>query len=222
VRPYERFRDFLSGNGVYHIDSAVLYPDLNLTDIFPKTSTHWTKQAAFEMTRQLIDEFKNQSGIAVKQLRYDRLISTPEPPGFGNSETDIFGIVYAGRSSELANAIRDEAYYWPDAYVDDESLPTLGGVLIQGGSFADDISYYLEEYGIADSVKGIRYNNSGDVSAIDWEAELIGVDYVILEINEQFVHNIGGSGPVFGLPDFTGVSPSENIIESLAGYLATG
>jgi hypothetical protein len=219
VRPYERFKNFINADGVNYVDSASVYAGLGLTETFPKTSTHWTKMAAFETARALLYEYQRQTGVSVRMLAYDNLLSGPEPPGFGNSETDIFGIVYAGRSNELANAVRDEAYYWPDVYVSGENLPGLGGVLIQGGSFADDIAYYLENYDIADGVTGIRYNNNNDMASLDFEAALDGVSYVIIEINEQFVHNIGGSGPVFGLPDFTAVNPAENIIEALQTYL---
>jgi hypothetical protein len=219
VRPYERLKNFIEADGVNYVDSASVYAGLGLTDTFPKTSTHWSKSAALETTRALLQEYQRQTGTEIRTLDYDKLLSGTEPPGFGNSETDIFGIVYAGRGGELANAVRDDLYYWPDVYVSGAELPGIGGVLIQGGSFADDVAYYLENYKIADAVMGIRYNNNNDMASLDFEAALDGVDFVIIEINEQFAHNIGGSGPVFGLPDFTALNPAENIIEALQAYL---
>jgi hypothetical protein len=220
VRPYTRFVSELAQNGVFYIDSAELYRALGLRSLFPKTSTHWSKTAAFETTAAVIAEYARQTGTDIKRLAYNTVLQGTEPPGFGNSETDIFGIVYAGKSGELEQAVRDTAYYWPDVYTVGADKPDMGRVWVQGGSFADDIVYYLSEYGAASGVKSIRYNNGNDPSAIDWGAELDGVTLVLLEVNEQFVHNLGGNGPVFGAADFTAHRPGADILEALRDYLS--
>ncbi|MDR0220261.1 MAG: hypothetical protein LBI54_02520 [Lachnospiraceae bacterium] len=219
VRPYQRFLALLAGEGVFFVDSARVYEAAGLTEIFPKTGTHWTKPAAFATVRALIAAYESQTGTPIRNLAYDSIRQSPDPPGFGSSEQDIFGVAYAGRSNERAKAIVDSAYPYPNVYIVGEDQPGIPHMLIQGGSFNDDIVYYLREYGIVSSVTEFRYNNSENV-AIDWAPLLEQTDFVVLEVNEQFVYNMGGSAPVWGLGDFLAYEPGENIIDALYEFLS--
>jgi hypothetical protein len=215
-RPYTRFLEALIDEGVFFIDSASVCKSAGLTNTFPKTSTHWTKPVAFEICLRVIAEYERQTGKQIKRLASNGILRGENPPGFGSAEDDIFGIVYAGKTNELKNAIRDDFYYWPDAYTANETAPSIPRLFIQGGSFADDIIYYFTEYGIAGDLRRIRYNNAG--AGVDWDNELI-TNFVILERNEQFVYHLGGSAPAFGQKDFLAQSASANIIDSLYEFL---
>ena len=217
VRPYTRFLNLLVQQGVYHVDSASLYRAVGLTNTFPKTGTHWTKLAAFETVSAVLKNYETQSGKNIKKLAFDEILSSEEPPGFGNSEKDIFGIVYAGKRNELENAITDELYFWPDAYVINGGNP-IPHVTMQGGSFIDDFVYYFTEYGIVSDITSIRYNNSGNVDSV-WAEIINKTDFIIFEVNEQFIHNMGGNAPSFGQNDYLVRSAGSNIIDALKEYL---
>jgi len=216
-RPYTRFVKALEDEGVFFVDSASVYQEAGLTNTFPKTSTHWSKLAAFETTSAIIAEYERQTGSITKRLAADAILQGTDPPGFGSSETDIFGIVYAGRKTERESAITDNLYYWPNAYVPNKDAPSIPHMLIQGGSFTDDIIYYFTEYEIAADIRKIRYNNAPE-NGIDWANEL-NTSFVLLEVNEQFVYNMGGGAPSWGQKDFLVSDKGFNIIDSLYEYL---
>ena len=42
--------------------------------------------------RAIIAEYEKQSGTEIKRLAADRILSSKNPPGFGNPEQDIYGM----------------------------------------------------------------------------------------------------------------------------------
>ena len=218
VRPYERFVTFLDEAGVYFVDSTRLYKSLGLSNTFPKTGIHWNKFASYETCVAIIAEYERQMGIEVKRLAADEVRYSQNPPGFGNPEMDIFGIVYSGRRRERENAIVDERYYWLDVYTANRDKPSIPHMTIQGGSFTGDFYHYFQSYGIVSNVTAFYYNNGGNMR-INWERELRRTKYVLLEVNEQFVYNMGGVSPAWGQNDIVILPLGENIIDSLRDYL---
>ena len=215
VRPYVRFVKFLKENGVYFIDSSSLYKSLGMTNTFPKTGIHWNRLAAFETCVAIIDEYERQTGTEIKHLAADEIRFSKNPPG---AEQDIFGIVYAGKKKERENAILDDRYYWHDAYTKYPSRPGISHMTIQGGSFTGDFQHYFGGYGIASDITSYYYNNGGDVN-INWKSEIKKTKFVLLEVNEQFVYNMGGVSPSWGQNDIIILDFGPNIIDSLHEYL---
>jgi len=219
IRPYDMFLTLLDEYKINFIDSKTLFASLGLTNTFPKTGTHWTKFAALEAAAAAISAYGNQTGRKTRNLTAAGVFSGKEPPGFGTSETDIFGVAYAGKRGELEYAVTDELYYWPDVQTVDADAGAIGHIFIQGGSFTDDLAYYYTTYGISKNITNIRYNIGGDPEFADWDLEINKTDFCILEVNEQFVYNMGGNAPSFGQNDFMNVSRGANIVESLYTYL---
>ena len=218
VRPYLRFVEFLKEKGVFFVDSTSLYKSLGLTNTFPKTGIHWNKFASFETCVAIIAEYERQTGEEVKHLAADEIRFSKNPPGFGNPEQDIFGIVYSGKKKEKENAIVDEKYYWHDAYTANSSKPAIKHMLIQGGSFTGDFYHYFGSFGIASDMSGYYYNNGGDMN-INWKREIEKTKFVLLEVNEQFIYNMGGNAPSWGQNDIVILDFGPNIIDSLWDYL---
>ncbi|MCL1857645.1 MAG: hypothetical protein FWF92_00210 [Oscillospiraceae bacterium] len=218
IRPYLRFVDFLKEAEVYFVDSSALYKSLGLTNTFPKTGIHWNKFASFETCVAIIAEYERQTGEEIKHLAADEIRFSQNPPGFGNPEMDIFGIVYSGKKKEKQNAIVDEKYYWHDAYTSNTGKPAIKHMLIQGGSFTGDFYHYFGSFGIASEMSGYYYNNGGDID-INWKHEIDKTKFVLLEVNEQFIYNIGGNAPSWGQNDIVILDLGPNIIDSLWEYL---
>lgn len=219
VRPYYRFLQMLIDNGVYHVDSQTVFRDVGLTNTFPKTGTHWNGLASFEVTRAIIAEYGRQRGFEVRQLMTNGVISS-EAPFFGWDQ-DIFTILYAmseeGRR-HIDSAIVDELYFGHDAYLEpDEDKPIIGRILIRGQSFAGIFNHYFRNYGLAESTHMIQMSDS---LATGWPAALEGVDFLLLEVNEQRVYNMGGQPGGWGEFDLQPLRPSRmNTIDFLWDYL---
>ena len=211
VRPYVRFKKMLKDKGVYHIDSSSLYKSIGLTNSFAKTGTHWNKLASFETTRAVMNEIDRQTGRTIEKLVFDEIVKKKTPAPFYANEQDIFNIGYAGNRQAMKDAIIDDWYYWPDVYLEQGGAgDRLGHTIIQGGSFSHDFVYYFKDKKIAKSVTAYYYNNNGNVD-VNWEKEIGKAEFVLFEVNEQHVYNMGG-----GTPGDT----STNIIDSLYFWLA--
>ncbi|MCL2816217.1 MAG: hypothetical protein FWD23_16615, partial [Oscillospiraceae bacterium] len=212
VRPYVRFVKMLAEKGVYHIDSQALYKTIGLTNSFAKTGTHWNKLASFETTRAVMAEIDRQTGRNIEKLVFDEIVAKKTPAPFYPNEQDIFNIGYSGNRQEMRDAIVDDFYYWPDVYLeyDGNGSDRLGHTIIQGGSFSHDFVHYFRDKKIAKSVTAYYYNNDGKVD-VDWAKEIGKAEFVLFEVNEQHVYNMGG-----GVPG----DSSTNIIDSLYFWLA--
>ena len=215
VRPYVRFVKMLEDAGVYFVDSSSLYKTLGMTNTFPKTGIHWNRLAAYETSVAVIAEYERQTGTETKHIKMDGVLFGKNPTG---NEQDIFGIIYSGRRKELEDAIIDDRYYWPDAYTTNTSKPAIKHMIIQGGSFTGDFYHYFGSFGIASDITGYYYNNGGNVD-INWAYEIGRTSFVLLEVNEQFVYNMGGVSPAWGYNDIALLDFGPNIIDSMWEYL---
>ncbi|MCL2813238.1 MAG: hypothetical protein FWD23_01415 [Oscillospiraceae bacterium] len=215
VRPYVRFVKMLEEAGVYFVDSSALYRSLGMTNTFPKTGIHWNRLAAYETSAAVISEYERQTGTETKHIKSDGVLFGKNPVA---SEQDIFGIIYSGRRKEREEAILDDRYYWPDAYTANTSKPAIKHMIIQGGSFTGDFYHYFGSFGIASDITGYYYNNGGDVN-INWSHEIGRTSFVLLEVNEQFVYNMGGVSPAWGYNDIAILDFGPNIIDSMWDYL---
>jgi hypothetical protein len=222
VRPYTMMLERLATSTVHYVDSATVYKEAGLQETFPITGTHWNKLAAFETVKALIACYEEQTGETIRHITADKINSSPNPPGFGNPEQDIFGLVYSSRPN--ANKIVDDKYYWPEIYVENENAERIN-VFIQGGSFTHDFNTYFPMYKISKKLRSVYYNQDdklfADTATADkeWGNYLNGCDYVILECNEQFVRGFGGNAPQWAQADKNGYDIGNRVYESLYDYL---
>jgi len=218
VRPYIRFKQFLTDKNVYFVDSETVLKSVGMTNTFPKTGTHWNKLASYEVTRAVVAEYESQTGTQVQHLASHGIITSNKPCPWNANEQDIFGIVYQGKSSEMKSAIVDDEYYWHDAYLTDTANPKIGRMIIQGGSFTGDFNYYFGSLKLSSGVTSYYYNNGGKVD-INWYSKLRPASFVLLEVNEQFIYNMGGDAPSWGQNDVNILPLGNNIVDSLYNYL---
>ncbi len=201
VRPVDMLREALAQSSVNYLDSAAYWQEIGLLNTFPKTGIHWNAPASFESTAKLIRMYQELSGETTVTLTAKGVIYHDDAPSSFNNEKDVYKILYGAIAP--SNAIVDQAYYSPDVAVSNASAKKLN-VLLQGGSFAGSINYYLEHYGVAD-VDYIYYNGlntHGSISASSpwengpeaWGYWLEGRDLVILESTEQQVRGVHYDG----------------------------
>jgi len=223
VRPYTMLIERLQQSTVNYVDSASLYKEVGLQDTFPKTGIHWNKLAAVESIRAVLASYEKQTGKTVRQLEIVKINKSKNPPGFGNPEQDIFGLVYSSRPN--AKKIVDDWYYWPEVRVVNEDAERIN-VFVQGGSFTHDINTYLPMYKISRRLRSVYYNQDPNLFAkneatVDkaWDKYLEDCDLVIFECNEQFVRGFGGNAPRWAEADVIGYEIGPRVYESLYSYL---
>lgn len=227
VRPVTRLLPMLAEREVNVIDCAAYFDEIGLDETFPLTGIHWNKPAAYEATRALIEAYEEQSGLTRRNIQAYSLAASRRTPGFGNSETDIFGVAYSGLPEDAA--IRDDYYYWPDLALENEYSGNVD-ILIQGGSFCWDFKYYMETYGLCGNFRQFYYNEWQEDDWTDprlmgedaWEAILDSVDYVVMECNEQYVCMMGTEPPRWGAADREPLGDDRwDVYESLHRYLCS-
>lgn len=193
VRPYERLQDLLAESTINYVDSSELFKQIGLLATFPKTGIHWNHLASFEATRAIIDMYMEVSGNETKKLTLDRVIESKSPPSGGNSDQDIYNILYG--TVDKTGSVLDEYYYSPKVTVENEEADPIG-ILLHGGSFSSDIAHYLQTYKIARPLRRFNYNNFmgskkmspyGELGMDAWERLLEDIDLVIFEMTEQQV-----------------------------------
>ena len=224
VRPYDNLIEILKDSGLNYIDSAALYEEVGLQETFPKTGIHWNKLASYETSAAILDMYEELTGDNIMKMATKGILSSTNPPGFGNPEQDIYGAVYSSISK--SESVVDDLYYWHDAYTERarEGTTKRLKVLIQGGSFAHDILHYYSTLKIATKVTRCYYNSFPNEKVnpytknSEWGKMLKDMDLVVFEVNEQFVRSMGANAPYWA-NDKIGYEIGRSIYDSLIQYL---
>ena len=227
VRPVDILRQKLSESKINFLDSNAYYREIGLLSVFPKTGVHWNHVASFETTSKLISMYSEISGEVLKQPKADGVRSSPYPIQTGNSDADLYNLLY-GASGSASDDTMDSEYYSPLVKVENEDAKKIKA-FVQGGSFTSDIAYYLEAYNVAD-VDRIHYNGTFVVDHWEdgadpwkdgiyaWEKILQNYDLFVFEQNEQYVrggHITDGNWEAQSMPQIG----SNAIYDSLYEYL---
>lgn len=225
-RPYTRFLNIIKDTELHYIKSEDIFKENGLTNIFPMTGAHWNDIATALVTQELIETYQRLTGEQTPQLRITGVEKTVETYNSEHVplELDLIQTLYAGRSVELQNAIYDPYYYHTQIETLNESAPPIEGLYLQGGSFRWGINDWLLRINFASAYYGSFYanTNEGLEGIRNWADLLDSVSYVVFDINEQYVYNIGYSFDTFGEDDVNPL-PSDradfNIHDSLYAYL---
>ncbi len=198
-RPYTRFLALLKSEGVNHVDSSTVFADHGLFNSFPMTGIHWNSLASVPVAQAVMNEGSRQLGIptrGITTVSIDKTEGSVNDELFGQDQ-DLFQTIYSQRPAELAQAIIDPYYYHAVTEIINEDAEPLDSVWIQGGSFRYDIQNRLIDSSFQKNLISSDYNNTKinlygeDIT--NWDDLFSAVSYVIFEVNEQFVYNMGGS-----------------------------
>lgn len=210
VRGVDKLRKALNETGTSYVDSTVVFKEVGLKNTFAKTGIHWNPVASFTVVQRIIADCELLSGRVLRHLTADRILKSPEPMPCGNSDKDIYHLVYNAINYE--GAIQDEFYYKPDAYVEDTSVGKVG-MFSHGGSFSNDVIYWLTQYGVVDQSYTYFYStpSGGTPDVLTdytlWGEVLPNVDIILFECNELAVGSATSGGPF------------QRMYEGLARYL---
>ncbi len=229
VRPYTRFLPMLEELNVTHIDSASLLKSLRITNTFSHTGSSWNLIASLEASKALIKLIEEQKGVSRRHLRTIGMEKTAEPISFSvdgqvyDRDQDLLERLYPEGSAKRTTAA-DPWYYKPEVEVTNMVGKAIEGIRFQGGVFTDEVRYWLVEHEIAVESAAFLYNTWNE----DWDTLFRtdngrNVDFIIIEVNEQDIFNIGGSQPGVGRYDAKEPAADEyNFIDALYQYLTGG
>lgn len=229
VRPYTRFLAKLNSEGVNHVDTGTVFAQNGLSNSFPMTGVHWNAISSVPVAQAVMEEGARQLGVDTRGIQTTGIKAVEgriDNEEFG-LEQDLFESIYANRSAEIEKAIIDPYYYFPETETVNSEAKPLDGVWIQGGSFRYDIEKHLMNSGYEETLISSNYNDmefERDGKPItNWEDLLSSVSYVVFEVNEQFVYNMGGSR-FWEIDENT--NPQDigdfNIYDALEAYLRNG
>lgn len=228
IRPVDRLRPLLAESTINYLDSSAYYQEIGLLATFPKTGIHWNHVASFETTAELIRMYAEISGNEVKLLDTKGVISSSTPPAGGNSEQDVYNILY-GALGDVPGKIVDDAYYSADIVVKNPEAEPIN-IFIQGGSFTSEIMYYLNTYGVGGASRVYYNGNSGSDTWSNssnpwthgiyvWEDILEDLDLIIFEQTEQQVRGGHASGDNWQADSNNGTIGSNAVYDSLYMFL---
>ena len=102
----------------------------------------------------------------------------------------------------------DEYYYVPVTSIENDECRNRVGVLLQGGSFCWDFKYYFNDSQLVKQFKQFYYNTWQGSPKEDpfrkdtnWEKVLDKIEYVVFELNEQMVCQMGCNAPRWAQAD---------------------
>lgn len=193
---YDRLRPLLDEYGIDHIDAHRLFQEKKTSQphpLFAKGGTHWNHYGAGMVVERILEALGRASGKDVPRLTCASVRVDRRPLRADNDLGDLLNIWFAG------------AIFGPQVH---PVFRVTGGadrpnVLMVGDSFvftlADilngeklcarcDIYYYFKRHYTADN---LETGEPIDRAAVDWEADILPRDAVIVEINERWLPNIG-------------------------------
>ncbi len=220
VRPIYRYREMLANSRINYLDSSEYYKQIGLLVTFPKNGIHWNALAAFESTAELLRMYENLTGDRITRLKATGVNYSKTPWTQGNSEVDVFNILYGAVQSDIK--VVDNWYYAPIVDVDAEGARKLN-ILIQGGSFTHSIVWNVNAYQVG-NITQIYYNgfnsHSPWVEGPDaWEYWLEGRDLVIFEATEQQIRGGHADGMDWATASADGNLGHNAVYDSLYQYL---
>ncbi len=205
VRPVDMLRDSLQDSEVIYLDSVEHYKKIGLLNTFTKTGTHWNHLASFETTAEIIRLYEKYGSKSVKTMDSIRVFSQKDPVSDGSNtsdDADIYHILYDALG-DVPGKIMDDAYYYSEVALKNTKAAPIS-ILLQGGSFATDIDYYLRKYDIGEvryiHYNGIRHRNTWEGEdpwsrgIMIWESILADLDLIIFEVNENYIRSKHCSG----------------------------
>lgn len=188
---YSKLVQRLNADGIAYFDSVPFVLELKERASYPvytKTGVHWSRVAALEVARQLMDAMEEQLEINLPEIsvNYEPTSEAIEP------DRDLEELLNIWKGQDLT-------FYAPAITVTESGKDSIG-LLTRGGSFMQTSVFALTGQGYFDSyfymentllVDDGEISNFSEYEELDLAAELEQADIVLLEVNEEAVDRMG-------------------------------
>jgi hypothetical protein len=189
---YDKFAPLLAQYGVHFVDGQAFLQERKATvpfTFFGNTGTHWNDVAACEVSSVVIETIGQQLNRQLPSLRCKPYASSIRQR---KRDIDILQLCNLWSEERLYQPVfRPRAKLVPHGPAE---MPTL---LMVGGSFVFYIDDYINMYRMKHVIwryYAREYNRGVRPlvrEAIDWEQSVFSQQVVLLEVNAQFVHDVG-------------------------------
>ncbi len=194
---YQTLLPLLERHGINFIDGRKMFLELKREgerQLFPSSGTHWSLYGGYLFTARMITEMERMSGRRLARIASRGTVVSSEPIDL---DKDI---------ARLANVLFTRAlfteYLYPETRTDAPRGSWRPGVLIIGSSFCWNILHYLGAHGVFRPLDFYYYFNTAysypektrrpiDRERVDWRGKVLSRDFIILEVNEVAIGEMG-------------------------------
>jgi hypothetical protein len=194
---YQVLLPLLERHGINYIDGRKLFLELKrrgTPQLFPSSGSHWSLYGGYLFTEHMIAEMERISGRRMARIASRGTIARKDPIDL---DKDI---------ARLANVLFTRAlftdYLYPVTRTDAPAGSWRPDVLMIGSSFCWNILHYLGPHGVFKPLDFYYYFNTAysypekarrpiDRERVDWRGEVFSRDFVIIEVNEVAIDEMG-------------------------------
>ncbi|MBN2078702.1 MAG: hypothetical protein JW838_07030 [Spirochaetes bacterium] len=194
---YQTLLPLLERHGINFIDGRKMFLELKgegEPQLFPSSGIHWSLYGAYLFTARMIAEMERMSGRRMARIVSRGTVARREPIDL---DKDI---------ARLANVLFTRAlfteYLYPVTHTDAPPGAWRPDVLIVGSSFCWNILHYLDAHGVFSPLGFYYYFNTAysypgkkrrpiDRERVDWRGEILSRNFVIIEVNEVAIGEMG-------------------------------
>jgi hypothetical protein len=194
---YDRLAPMLAKAGVNLVDARRFFMEKKNElpyPLFSRGGVHWNYYGAGLVVEQVIEQIERQTGRDLVNLSVADVVVDDEPRGTDNDLGDLLNV---WQRNSLAGPQVHPVFDRSGG--DDAFKPRI---LLVGDSFARTLAEILDEQHVHASTDVMFYLNRRfsfpgdrespvDRKTLDWSAEILGRDAVIIEINEYWLPKIG-------------------------------
>jgi hypothetical protein len=186
---YRNFVDLVRQTELPLVDAVQLIAQAKLSDshpVFPRGGIHWNETGSYLAARALLAGIEHATGkkigdLSVESTRYDEV-----PEGSDRDYANLLNLWWPPVRYEVPH-VRLRAARW-------EQFGALSGVF-SGGSFCEKVLFTYSTLGVFKEMTYVMYNarvlryhdaarGLTSIDTLDWNAEVLGPDFIVLELNE--------------------------------------
>ncbi|MEC0264325.1 alginate O-acetyltransferase AlgX-related protein [Paenibacillus anseongense] len=203
ARNYDNIKPLLDKYKIQYIDGHSITESEKKSsgyDMFPRGGTHWNYLGAYYTTKALVEKIENLTGKSLIDFNLNK-IELLEPKGTDRDLADLLNLWIPPINYTSPK---------PIISVDKNSGEFKPSILIEGGSFSNQIIDTLSNINMFRMLDFYFYYNShnqykmgeeakylGQISQVDWKNDVLNHDVIIVEMNEQYIAGKLNSNRIF-------------------------
>lgn len=194
---YQLLLPLLERHGIRFIDGRKMFlemKDRGIPQLFPSSGSHWSLYGAYLFTDRMIAEMERVSGRRMARISSRGTIERKNPIDLDKDVARLANVLFT-------RALFTE-YLYPVTRTDAPGGAWRPDVLIIGSSFCWNILHYLGAHGVFRPLAFYYYFNTAysypektrrpiDRERVDWHGEVLSRDFVIIEVNEVAIGEMG-------------------------------
>lgn len=194
---YQVLLPLLERHRINYIDGRKLFLEMKRRGtprLFPSSGSHWSLYGGYLFTDRMIAEMERLSGRRMARIASRGTITRKDPIDLDKDVARLANVLFT-------RALFTE-YLYPVTRTDAPPGAWRPDVLMIGSSFCWNILHYLGAHGVFRPLDFYYYFNTAysypekarrpiDRERVDWRGEVLSRDFIILEVNEVAIGEMG-------------------------------